>query len=179
MGDTTHPIRACDTCCTTVTTGVVVTNNYVSGNVQKEHKKKENSRQRFNQATIKAEPICMVTSTLANSKKNLKKMNKIYDALNLIDPKEEFKENNGKPQLMEIYYQVWFMFMDEIIHIQKTLINCSCKGKIEPLLVKEIMDKMDLLIQPIPVQFLKYKPPQIKLFIPPNVEHIFNLKSNH
>ena len=156
--------------CVCGTTNVNI--NYVSSNAPLEHKKPENSKQK---ATIKAEPIRMVASTLANSKKNLKKMNKIYDALNLIDPKEELKENNGKPHLIEIYYQVWFMFMDEIIHIQRTLINCSCEGEIKPSLVKEIMDKMDLLIQPISVQFLKFKPPQVKLFIPPNVEHIFNL----
>lgn len=140
--------------------------------------------------TIEVEQLHLVESTLTNAKKNLKKMNKIYDYLNLIDSKElEYGGNvpicpSGISSTIGpiaqsrqvVYYQVWFMFMDEIIHIQKTLIECSICGKIEPLLLNEIMDKMNLLIKPSSsVSFLKFTPPQIKLFVPLNLEHIFDL----
>ncbi|ADO00352.1 hypothetical protein WIV_gp009 [Wiseana iridescent virus] len=125
---------------------------------------------------IKAEEICLVNSTLKTSKKNLKKLEKVMDTLNIIDVKKlnGIKEIMIDPLLHKIYYELWFMFTSELIHIQKDLIlyfEYSFRREKQPLSNKEITDKMRLLIKPISVQFLKFKPPQIKLFVP---EQIYN-----
>ena len=67
------------------------------------------------EAIIKIEDICMVQSTLQIAKKNLKKLQRVYTRLNHIEYKRLNNDNI-------IYFEVWFMFMDEIIHIQKNLI---------------------------------------------------------
>lgn len=127
---------------------------------------------------IKAEEICLVNSTLKNSKKNLKKLEKVMDALNIIDIKKlnGIKEKKIDPLLHTIYYELWFMFTNELIHIQKDLIDYfeySFKREKQPLSNKEITDKIKLLIPPISIPFLKFKPPQIKLFVPPQIYNEF------
>jgi hypothetical protein len=106
---------------------------------------------------IKIEDICMIQTNLQLAKKNLKKLQKVYTKLNLIDYK---KLNNDKV----IYFEVWFMFMDEIIHIQKNLIN-NFKGY-KNYNLKNIQEDIKVLMKPISVELLAFKPPLIKLMIP-------------
>lgn len=127
---------------------------------------------------IKVEEIYLVNSSLKIAIKNLKKMEKVYDDINLIDPKKLHGINGIiKPLLHVIYYEVWFMFMDEIIHIQKDLIEYfefAQKGEPQPRSKKELTDKIKMLTKPISIPFfispkLTFKPPQIKLVVPPSI----------
>lgn len=54
---------------------------------------------------IKAEEICLVNSTLKNSKKNLKKLEKVMDALNIIDIK---KLNGIKEEMIDPFFFFFF-----------------------------------------------------------------------
>ena len=130
--------------------------------------------------TIKVEEIYLVNSSLKNAIKNLKKMEKVYDDINLIDPKKLHGINGIiKPLLHVIYYEVWFMFMDEIIHIQKDLIEYfefDRDGEPQPRSKKELTDKIKMLTKPISIPFFissksTLKPPQIKLFVPSSIYH--------
>nr|P25097.1 RecName: Full=Uncharacterized 15.9 kDa protein in MSP 5'region [Simulium sp. iridescent virus]AAA66584.1 unknown protein [Simulium sp. iridescent virus] len=105
--------------------------------------------------TIKVEEVCLVKSNLKIARKNLKKIEKIYDDLNLINPKQ-LKGINGliNPLLHTIYYEVWFMFMDDIVHIQKNLIDYfeyANKGEEQPIKNNEFVDKIKMLMKPISV----------------------------
>ena len=125
--------------------------------------------------TIKVEEVCLVKSNLKIARKNLKKIEKIYDDLNLINPKQ-LKGINGfiNPLLHTIYYEVWFMFMDDIVHIQKNLIDYfeyANKGEEQPIKNNEFVDKIKMLIKPISVDLStpskSFKLPSVKLFVPP------------
>ena len=112
------------------------------------------------EAIIKIEDICMVQTNLQVAKKNLKKLQKVYTRLNLIDYK---KLNNDDV----IYFEVWFMFMDEIIHIQKNLINNFKVYKNYNF--KKIQEDIEILMKPISIELLTFKPPLIKLMVPYNL----------
>src|SRR5574344_2251040 len=109
--------------------------------------KLENSKkvQKANIITIKVEEIYLVNSTLKNAKKNLKKMDKIYDKINKINFKE-IRHKLGCFHPLLIYYEVCFIFMAEIIHIQKELIN-DFKCSRQPLKIDEILYKIKLLLK--------------------------------
>jgi hypothetical protein len=133
-------------------------------------------------ATIKIEEVCLVNSSLKFARKNLKKIEKIYNELNLIDSKQ-LKGINGliNPLLHSIYYEVWFMFMDEIVHLQKNLIDYfeyAARGEDQPIKNNEFVDKIKMLIKPISVDLStstkSFKLPQIKLFVPQSIYDEFN-----
>ena len=126
---------------------------------------------------VKVEGICLVNSSLKFARKNLKKIEKVYDDFNLIDRKQ-LNGINGliRPLLHSIYYEVWFMFMDDIIHIQKDLINYfeyASKGEEQPIKNNEIVNKIKMLTKPVSIKFLtqskSFKPPSIKLFVPQSI----------
>lgn len=109
--------------------------------------------------TINIEEIYTVDSTLKNAKKNLKKLEKIYNHICNIDYK---KLQESEIIQNVVYYEVWFMFMDEIIQVQTDLIK---NGRLCETM--ETMEtKINRLIKPISVSISKFHPPQIKLFIP-------------
>ena len=127
--------------------------------------------------TIKVEEVCLVKSNLKIARKNLKKIEKIYDDLNLVNPKQ-LKGINGfiNPLLHTIYYEVWFMFMDDIVHIQKNLIDYfeyANKGEEQPIKNNEFVDKIKMLMKPISVDLStpskSFKLPSVKLFVPPSI----------
>ncbi|CCV02270.1 hypothetical protein IIV30_075L [Invertebrate iridescent virus 30] len=125
-----------------------------------------------NNHIIKIEQICLVNSTLKTAKKNLKKLEKVMVELESID----YKKLKLGDTLTTIYYEVWFMFINEIICIQKHLIEyfvCLLKNKPQPLPNNEIVDKINLLCKPIFIQILNFKPPHIKLCVPQNIYNEF------
>ncbi len=109
------------------------------------------------EAIIKIEDICMVQASLQIAKKNLKKLQRVYTRLNHI----EYKKLNNDTI---IYFEVWFMFIDEIILIQKNLID-NFKGY-KSCNLKKIQEDVNVLIKPISIELLTFKPPSIKLMIP-------------
>lgn len=127
--------------------------------------------------TIKVEEVCLVKSNLKIARKNLKKIEKIYDDLNLIDPKQLKGINGLINQLLHtIYYEVWFMFMDDIIHIQKNLIDYfeyANKGEEQPIKNNEFVDKIKMLMKPISVDLStpskSFKLSSVKLFVPQSI----------
>ncbi|ABF82045.1 hypothetical protein MIV015R [Invertebrate iridescent virus 3] len=119
------------------------------------------------QVTIKAKELWLVNSTMTIAKKNLKKMEKVYDYLNQINIKTLSPES-------VIYYELWFMFIVECIHIQKIIIEYfqhEKNGEKQPITIGEIVYKIKMMLKPISVPFLKVKTGHVKLFIP---EQIFN-----
>jgi hypothetical protein len=123
--------------------------------------------------TIKVEEICLVNSSLKYAQKNLKKIEKIYNELNLIDFKQ-IKKNNGLTQFM--YCEIWFIFIDDVLHIQKQLINYfkyDFKDEQQPIKKNEFVTKIRMLIKPISVEILtsskRLMLPQIKLFVPKSI----------
>jgi hypothetical protein len=138
----------------------------------------------INEVIIQVEHICLVNSTIKNAKKNLKKMGKIYNNLNLVDSHALDGVNNVvDPFLHTIYYEIWFMFMDEIINIQKDLLKVfECLVDIDvSLQISKIIEQINLLIKPISIPFficlnqkiVKFKPPQVKLFVPETIYEKF------
>jgi hypothetical protein len=144
--------------------------------------------------TIKVEEVCLVKSNLKIARKNLKKIEKIYDDLNLIDPKQlkginglinpllhTIPFSNGEGMKVDfvdrsIYYEVWFMFMDDIVHIQKNLIDYfeyANKGEEQPIKNNEFVDKIKMLMKPISVDLStpskSFKLPSVKLFVPQSI----------
>ena len=109
------------------------------------------------EAIIKIEDICMIQSSIQIAKKNLKKLQRVYTRLNHIEYKKLNHDNI-------IYFEVWFMFMDEIIHIQKNLIDNFKVYKGYNL--KKIQEDVNVLMKPISIELLAFKPPSIKLMIP-------------
>ena len=134
---------------------------------KKQNKKVEQTPLPYLSVTVQLESLCLVNSSLSNAKKNLKKLDKIYDSLNQLDYKK-LKGMNGviTPLLHTIYYELWFMFMDEITHIQKDLIEYTINGQNHLQTADELMYKITLLMKPISISFFKFKPPPIKLFVP-------------
>lgn len=123
-----------------------------------------------NKVYLKIEQLCLVNSTLKNAKKNLKKLEKVMVDLESID----YDKLKLGDTLTTVYYEVWFMFLNEIICIQKHLIDyfvCLLENEPQPLPNNEIVDKINLLLKPISFQILNFKLPQIKLFVP---EQIYN-----
>ena len=134
--------------------------------------------------TIEVEEVCLVKSNLKIARKNLKKIEKIYDDLNLIDPKQLTRSLDNmpcgtaliNPLLHTIYYEVWFMFMDDIVHIQKNLIDYfeyANKGEEQPIKNNEFVDKIKMLMKPISVDLStpskSFKLPSVKLFVPQSI----------
>lgn len=130
-----------------------------------------------NEVVIQVEHICLVNSTIKNAKKNLKKMDKIYNNLNLVDLRKlDGIKDFVNPLLHTIYYEIWFMFMNEIIHIQKNLLELfdTLNDKYR---ITKIIEQIRLLIKPISIPFfilldqkiVKFKPPQVKLFVPETI----------
>ncbi len=134
----------------------------------------------INTVTIQVEYLCLINTTIKNAKKNLKKMDKIYNNLNLVDTKQLDGYDEIGPLLHIIYYESWFMFMDEIIHIQKDLLNffTDVNDTLQPT---KIIKQINLLVKPISIPFfislnhklVKFKPPQVKLFVPNTIYNKF------
>lgn len=95
-------------------------------------------------------------------------MVKIYSNLDRLNFKE-MRSKLGSFHPLLIYYEIWFMFMDEIIHIQKDLID-DFKCFDQPLKIDEIVYKIKLLLKPKIIKSetdkIGFNPPQIKLFVP-------------
>lgn len=111
------------------------------------------------EATIKVEDICTTMGNLQTAKKNLKKMERVYNRLNCMEYKKDLTNSDT------IYFELWFMFMDEIIHIQKKIID-GFKGYNKTYNMKKIHEDVKVLMKPISIQFATFKPPFIKLIIP-------------
>lgn len=116
---------------------------------------------------IEIEQLRLVNSTLKSAKRNLKKLEKIMVDLDAIDYKKLKLDN--EIFLTTIYYEVWFIFINELISVQKQLIEGQFKPQSSPC--KEIVDQISLLLKPISTQILSFRPPQIKLCVP---QHIYN-----
>jgi len=110
---------------------------------------------------IKFEGIYLVQSTLIEAQTCLKNLEDVYDQLDLINYKQIVQKKKGS-LIPIIYYEMWYLFMVEIIHIQKSLIDGENDQK--------IIDKINLLKKPISKPFFKFQPPQkIQLYVPPNI----------
>ena len=110
---------------------------------------------------IKIEDLCVISGSFQTAKKNLKKMERVYNRLNCMEYKKDLTNSDT------IYFELWFMFMDEIIHIQKKIIDGS-KGY-KTYNMKKIHEDVKVLMKPISIQFSTFKPPLIKLIIPKNI----------
>jgi hypothetical protein len=109
---------------------------------------------------VKVEGIYLVQSTIKDTQTHLKKLEQIYDKLNLVEYKKLRKNR--------IYYEVWFMFMDEIIHLQKILIDYMMDETKQNK--QEILKKIKLLMKPISISFFKFKTPScIRLYVPEQI----------
>lgn len=75
-------------------------------------------------------------TSLKTAKKNLKKLEKIYEQINLVNYKTI-------PTTHKIHYEHWFMFMDEIIQIQKKILD-----RWQNSVWLDIMSDVGLLIKP-------------------------------
>lgn len=104
----------------------------------------------------KIESLFVIKSTILLAKQNIKKLEKLYGELNLVDPK-----NLNKVDM--VYYELWFIFLDEIIHIQKLLINFFTQPTKK--LCKQIISKIKLILKPIPIEILNFKPKEVNLFV--------------
>lgn len=116
---------------------------------------------------IKVEELYLVESTLKNAKQNLKKMEKVSRYLDTVNFKE-IQSILGCFHPFLIYCEMWFVFIHEIVSIQKTLID-HFKG-FEHLQMEKTVSKIKLLIKPKKIKFenqiISFYPPQIKLFVP-------------
>lgn len=136
------------------------------------------SNRLLKEITIEVEEVYLVNSTIKNAKKNLKKLIKIYDTINLVDYKY-FQKNNNLKHI--VYYETWFMFMDDIVHIQKDLIEYfenEINGEKHQRTQKELVDKIKMLLKPISIEFSncnikRFTPPSIKLFVPEQIYEVF------
>lgn len=121
---------------------------------------------------IQAEKLYLIQSTIKNAKNNLKKLKKIYNRLNVVEPKKLNDqcgtENNSTEFLKHvIYYEMWFIFIDELVHIQKELIDLymiPAEQRRESDII--INDRLKFLIKPVSIFFAEFKPPCIRLIVP-------------
>jgi hypothetical protein len=116
---------------------------------------------------IEVEALLLVKSDLTMARKNLKRMQHIYDKVNGLINQNEGKFQPGSPPHSDcLYSEIWFMFMDEIVHIQHVIIKSLIEGTLTDYKINEFVDKIKLITKPISIIFFGYKPPQVKLFVP-------------
>lgn len=118
--------------------------------------------------TINIEGTYIVLSSIKVAIKNLKKIEEIYDKINAVN----FKKLKG-PKHHIIYYELWFIFIDEMVHLQKDIIDCMTNGCNDQQ-IKLLVEKIKLLIKPTStISFFKFKPPQIQLHVPKCIYDLF------
>lgn len=115
--------------------------------------------------SIKLESLLILNSTINTAEKNLKKLEVARDQVYRINYR------NLKGLVNTLYYELWFMFMDEIIHIQKLVLDFFREGQSQPISINEIIYKIRLLMKPIPTKLFKIN--SIALVLPHQIYNCF------
>ena len=114
-------------------------------------------------ASIKLESLLILNS--AELKKNLKKLEVARNQVYRVNYK------NLKGLVDTLYYELWFMFMDEIIHIQKLVLDFFREGQTQPISANEIIYKIRLLMKPVPTKLFKIN--SVALVLPQQIYNCF------
>jgi hypothetical protein len=116
-------------------------------------------------ASIKLESLLILNSAITRAEKNLKKLevarNQVY----------QVNYKNLKGLVDTLYYELWFMFMDEIIHIQKLVLDFFREGRTQPISANEIIYKIRLLMKPVPTKLFKIN--SVALVLPQQIYNCF------
>jgi|GWRWMinimDraft_13_1066021.scaffolds.fasta_scaffold20747_2 hypothetical protein len=116
-------------------------------------------------ASIKLESLLILNSAITRAEKNLKKLEVARNQVYRVNYK------NLKGLVDTLYYELWFMFMDEIIHIQKLILGFFREGQTQPISANEIIYKIRLLMKPVPTKLFKIN--SVALVLPQQIYNCF------
>lgn len=116
-------------------------------------------------ASIKLESLLILNSAITRAEKNLKKLEVARNQVYRVNYK------NLKGLVDTLYYELWFMFMDEIIHIQKLVLDFFREGQTQPISANEIIYKIRFLLKPVPTKLFKIN--SVALVLPQQIYNCF------